>query len=262
MIGRFISADSIVQSYNNPQSLNRYSYVFNNPLKYVDPSGSIVELQYENNVSAYISGMMQYGIVGGAGSYMDQMFQEYSTYQQVWNDIKQEMPVEAKAMEQAKETYFIGSSTSLEIYTSDCKQLYPITRSTTQIEGLPDISRGYSDINIAIPSWIPGVTITGGVMYYREGNKIVGYPYGGFGIGTPSISASTSWSSVSPSPLSVAFQGTYYATFQGGYSFDSQATNWSSDSGFLEFGVSYPKGLSFSAFSTFTPFEWSLPWYK
>lgn len=41
-IGRFISPDSIVQSYANPQSLNRYSYVLNNPLKYVDPSGHIV----------------------------------------------------------------------------------------------------------------------------------------------------------------------------------------------------------------------------
>ncbi len=38
-IGRFISADTIVQSFSNPQTLNRYSYVTNNPLKYTDPSG-------------------------------------------------------------------------------------------------------------------------------------------------------------------------------------------------------------------------------
>jgi RHS repeat-associated protein len=42
-IGRFISADTIVQNPADPQSLNRYSYVFNNPLKYVDPSGNIVD---------------------------------------------------------------------------------------------------------------------------------------------------------------------------------------------------------------------------
>jgi RHS repeat-associated protein len=36
-IGRFISADD-VQDYS-PQSLNRYSYNLNNPLKYIDPSG-------------------------------------------------------------------------------------------------------------------------------------------------------------------------------------------------------------------------------
>jgi RHS repeat-associated protein len=38
-IGRFISADSIVSNPANPQSLNRYSYCLNNPLKYTDPSG-------------------------------------------------------------------------------------------------------------------------------------------------------------------------------------------------------------------------------
>ncbi|MEA1958812.1 MAG: RHS repeat-associated core domain-containing protein [Chloroflexota bacterium] len=40
-IGRFISADTIVQDPANPQSLNRYSYCLNNPLKYIDPSGHL-----------------------------------------------------------------------------------------------------------------------------------------------------------------------------------------------------------------------------
>ena len=39
VIGRFISADSIVPDPFNPQSLNRYSYCLNNPLIYVDPTG-------------------------------------------------------------------------------------------------------------------------------------------------------------------------------------------------------------------------------
>jgi hypothetical protein len=38
-INRFLSADSIVPGYANPQSLNRYSYVNNNPLRYSDPTG-------------------------------------------------------------------------------------------------------------------------------------------------------------------------------------------------------------------------------
>jgi len=38
-IGRFISPDTIVPNPANPQSLNRYSYCLNNPLKYIDPSG-------------------------------------------------------------------------------------------------------------------------------------------------------------------------------------------------------------------------------
>ena len=39
VLGRFISADSIVQSPGDPQTLNRYSYCRNNPLLYTDPSG-------------------------------------------------------------------------------------------------------------------------------------------------------------------------------------------------------------------------------
>jgi len=38
-LGRFVSADSIVPQPFNPQSLNRFSYVLNNPLRYADPTG-------------------------------------------------------------------------------------------------------------------------------------------------------------------------------------------------------------------------------
>jgi hypothetical protein len=34
-----LSADSIVPRPGDPQSFNRFAYVVNNPLKYVDPSG-------------------------------------------------------------------------------------------------------------------------------------------------------------------------------------------------------------------------------
>ena len=42
-LGRFISADPIVPDPTNPQSLNRYSYVLNNPLKYTDPTGHFLK---------------------------------------------------------------------------------------------------------------------------------------------------------------------------------------------------------------------------
>ncbi len=38
-LGRFISADTLVPDPANPQALNRYTYVLNNPLIYIDPSG-------------------------------------------------------------------------------------------------------------------------------------------------------------------------------------------------------------------------------
>jgi RHS repeat-associated protein len=39
LMGRFISADSIVPEPGNPQDLNRYAYVLGNPVRYTDPSG-------------------------------------------------------------------------------------------------------------------------------------------------------------------------------------------------------------------------------
>jgi RHS repeat-associated protein len=38
-IGRFLSADSVIQSLGATQSINPYSYAWNDPLRYTDPSG-------------------------------------------------------------------------------------------------------------------------------------------------------------------------------------------------------------------------------
>jgi hypothetical protein len=38
-IAKFVSADTIVPTPTNPQSFNRYSYVDNNSIRFVDPSG-------------------------------------------------------------------------------------------------------------------------------------------------------------------------------------------------------------------------------
>ncbi|MFZ1708930.1 MAG: RHS repeat-associated core domain-containing protein, partial [Anaerolineae bacterium] len=44
-LGRFISADTIVPNPQNPQALNRYSYVGNQPVKFSDPTGMFSEDQ-------------------------------------------------------------------------------------------------------------------------------------------------------------------------------------------------------------------------
>ncbi|WP_417199891.1 RHS repeat domain-containing protein [Bizionia sp.] len=58
---RFLSADNFIQDINNTQNFNRYGYVLNNPLLYVDPSGesysgpggNCVECDYNNNGPKY-----------------------------------------------------------------------------------------------------------------------------------------------------------------------------------------------------------------
>jgi RHS repeat-associated protein len=44
ILGRMLRPDNFVQNPYNSQSYNRYSYVWNNPLKYTDPSGEFIVL--------------------------------------------------------------------------------------------------------------------------------------------------------------------------------------------------------------------------
>ncbi len=38
-MGRMLSPDPVTQAPENAQNYNRYTYAYNNPLKYTDPSG-------------------------------------------------------------------------------------------------------------------------------------------------------------------------------------------------------------------------------
>ena len=59
VIGRFIMPDRIVPRPEDPQSLNRYSYTMNNPMRYNDPSGKAsIDAHFE---AAFWAGMV-YGL--------------------------------------------------------------------------------------------------------------------------------------------------------------------------------------------------------
>ncbi len=81
VVGFFMSADTIVPNFSDPQSLNRYSYCRNNPLIYVDPSGhdfglsilvgAIVGAIVSGSQSDWNPGAMLAGaVIGGAAGYM------------------------------------------------------------------------------------------------------------------------------------------------------------------------------------------------
>ena len=64
-VGRFIQADALKGSVNDPLSLNRYAYVQNNPLKFVDPTGNALDVSLggggvEISFSASLSGSPQF----------------------------------------------------------------------------------------------------------------------------------------------------------------------------------------------------------
>jgi RHS repeat-associated protein len=56
VVSRFLSPDLLIQSANNLNSYNRYSYVLNNPLIFNDPSGYEVEKPLRSDASNYIGG--------------------------------------------------------------------------------------------------------------------------------------------------------------------------------------------------------------
>ncbi|MBI2850861.1 MAG: RHS repeat-associated core domain-containing protein [Chloroflexi bacterium] len=89
-IGRFISADTVVQNQANPQSMNRYSYVFNNPLRYVDPTGLWVEFENELEVLAMLEAMAEYGMDYAAGSLMEAMVMDYFEDIAKWEELRQQ----------------------------------------------------------------------------------------------------------------------------------------------------------------------------
>jgi RHS repeat-associated protein len=74
LLGRFLSVDNYVQDPGNTQSYNRYSYVWNNPLKYTDPSGEFL-------VAPFIIGMAIGGISGGITALkMGYTFKDWQMY--------------------------------------------------------------------------------------------------------------------------------------------------------------------------------------
>ena len=68
-LGRMLSPDPFVQAPGYSQSYNRYSYVFNNPLKYIDPSGYFGGAPWDKR-KVYMDGGS--GGIGGSGGMIHQ----------------------------------------------------------------------------------------------------------------------------------------------------------------------------------------------
>jgi RHS repeat-associated protein len=63
-LGRFLEPDAVRPGGQGPQSLNRYSYVQNNPLKYSDPSGHQAESNVFGRVSNFLGRAWNYVVWG------------------------------------------------------------------------------------------------------------------------------------------------------------------------------------------------------
>ena len=77
-LGRFTQADTLVQAPADPQTLNRYSYVSNNPVRFVDPSGygwfkkfiaAVAAIFVAIVVTIATDGCILCGVAAGASTY-------------------------------------------------------------------------------------------------------------------------------------------------------------------------------------------------
>lgn len=66
LIGRFVSADPFVQDPLNTQSWNRYSYVFNNPLSYTDPTGYFSFKKFFKKIKSIVTAGIKMAIIATA----------------------------------------------------------------------------------------------------------------------------------------------------------------------------------------------------
>lgn len=82
-IGRFISPDTVVQSLYDPQSLNRDSYCLNNPLRYTDPTGDVVNFQNEDLAMMYLES----GVDIPMNSELGQMIQDWASLRNAYSDL-------------------------------------------------------------------------------------------------------------------------------------------------------------------------------
>jgi RHS repeat-associated protein len=141
-LNRFISADTFVPDFYNPQSLNRQSYVNNNPLRYVDPSGhegcssnniaNCTATDLLNNLSSG-SILSQVGWSIGVLQYLQQLLLSSGTGNLLWSNLTDpqfgvgatftllfkatgEMPVADRNGTRAQATGWLVNSKAYEIW--------------------------------------------------------------------------------------------------------------------------------------------------
>ena len=108
--GRFLSADPNIFHPYTPLDFNRYSYVWNNPLRYTDPSGFGLASS-EGTGNAEDTG----GYGGGYGGNGNESYNEESDHQEVENIRKAETARVDAAAAKAKKTAIKASNKSANL---------------------------------------------------------------------------------------------------------------------------------------------------
>jgi len=110
-IGRFISADTIISNPFNPQAYNRYSYCLNNPLKYTDASGHVVNIHgIDINDIDYLLLNPELLMMVGSSEVLGETFS--SSEYQAYTQFRQDYSVEAATFEKSALKYSVSSESA------------------------------------------------------------------------------------------------------------------------------------------------------
>ena len=234
VLGRFISPDSKVPNPEDLQSLNRYSYCLNNPLRYIDPSGH----QEEGAEGAYVN-LGGYG-VPSYGAYATTMGIDVGNSPNITSDVSDWAG--RHSYDEVQNSQQNGKQ-SMSIIEAFINWLHdPFGIKAAKSSGDPQCAKsGYGDVNVTGGKW-GGVTVS--VIVTPDGV----YVCPGLAATLPgfSVAVTETCLDATPGPI-VGVQGTLGISGQGGYSFIS-------GSFFGEAGFGLPPGFSITGVYCFGPF--------
>jgi len=160
-VGRFISPDAIVQDHHDPQSLNRYAYVRNNPVNLIDPTGyswlsktiskvvpfvnpfiqpSWTVTSVQENKEAYIAGAMGFITSGGnpvvgAAAFWTEMGMQTGEGRQITDHVAHEVFMDVFGMK--AQTAYIFSNVGLRIVAISAMESMYSRIAPNQLQKVP-----------------------------------------------------------------------------------------------------------------------------
>jgi hypothetical protein len=146
-LGRFIQPDTIIPSFSNPQNLNRYVYVSNNPILNTDPTGHCINLVQCGNEIGNALGFLASQMLS-KGTLSDQDFRDAADF-----------AAPAVASGSKESATFAGGFMATWIWS---KTLITTSKGDVQVFDETDVNKNGVPEGAALPG--AGVSVTHGFV--------------------------------------------------------------------------------------------------
>mgnify|MGYP000203417016 CR=1 FL=1 len=255
-VGRFMSKDSYAGNIIEPLSLNLYTYVKNNPVKYLDPSGyTYLSVEEANAKIAYWKAMYSLGKVNNDKDMMDIASILAEVVRSKVNGdtkglIEVDQPISGlssiEGVNNCGERMYKSANDIIIDSTMYIAENYGFTNAL--IYAIASIAYqyypGYCDLNVGAGYYVGG---TGGIMYDSKTGNL--HLYLGGGLITPGAGLAFY---LAPSRTQGVTTGWNFGFQAGEGGMVNVGDNFNLNSPFLEVGVGTP-GVSLTAYYVFEP---------